>query len=426
MKLTLTPFVLLLSFFASTLHAFQDSENVWPAWRGPTLNGQAAATAKPPITWSENENVRWKVEIPGLGNSTPCVWGNKIILTSAKSTGEKNAASATGEVYQLLVVAYDLDTGDVVWKTNLAKALPHEKGHLTSSYASASAVTDGKKIYAFFGSLGLFALDMDGKQLWDKKFPKMKTAAGFGEGASPALRGNILVIPWDEEGQSFVIGVGADSGDEVWRTKRETGSAWTTPLIVNDGKQSVVIVSGSSYTRAYALKSGKEVWHCGGMSQNPTSSPVADGKVVFIGNTFKGKVLQAIRFEGATGDLTQKSNLLWTNNQGASYVPSPVIADGKLYFMRNSTGVLICVDAKTGDVVIPGKRTGLRNVHASPMMADNRIYISSREGDTAVVDPRDGCKILAKNHLNDVFDASPITIGSRLILRGRKNLYCIE
>ena len=145
MKLTLTPFVLLLSFFASTLHAFQDSENVWPAWRGPTLNGQAAATAKPPITWSEKENVRWKVKIPGLGNSTPCVWGNKIILTSAKSTGEKNAASATGEVYQLLVVAYDLDTGDVVWKTNLAKALPHEKGHLTSSYASASAVTDGRK-----------------------------------------------------------------------------------------------------------------------------------------------------------------------------------------------------------------------------------------------------------------------------------------
>ncbi len=416
-----------LTFFLlinSTLHAFQ-TEN-WPAWRGPTLNGHAAENAKPPVEWSEDKNVRWKAELPGLGNSTPCVWGNKIILTSAKGTGEKTEGDKAGEVHQLLVIAYDLDTGDVVWKTEVAKAVPHEKGHSTSSYASASAVTDGKKVYAFFGSLGLFALDMDGKQLWDREFPKMTTAAGFGEGASPALQDKFLVIPWDEEGQSFVIGVDTDSGNEVWRTKRETGSAWTTPLIVNDGEESVVIVSGSSYTRAYALKNGQEVWHCGGMSQNPTSSPVADGNVVFIGNTYKGNVLQAIRFDAAEGDLTQKSNLLWTHKQSASYVPTPVVSEDKIYFLRNSTGVLSCLDAKTGEVIIPGKRLGLKNVHSSLMMAANRIYASSREGDTAVVDPSDDCKVLATNHLDDVFDASPIAIGSRLILRGRKSLYCIE
>jgi len=425
MKLISTFLFLLL--FAPTLHAFQgETENVWPAWRGPTLNGHAAKNAKPPVTWSESENVKWKVELPGLGNSTPCIWGNKIILTSAKSTGEKDTASATGEVYQLLVVAYDLDTGDVVWQTDLAKALPHEKGHATSSYASASTVTDGKQIYAFFGSLGLYALDMDGKQLWDMDFPNMKTAAGFGEGASPALLDELLVIPWDEEGQSFVMGVDIESGNEVWRTNRETGSAWSTPLIVNDGEGSVVIVSGSSYTRAYDLNSGKEVWHCGGMSQNPTCSPVAEGNVVFIGNTYQGNVMQAIRFESAEGDLTEKSNLLWTNKKGASYVPTPVVANGKVYFLRNSTGVLSCVDATTGEVVFPGKRTGLKTVHSSPIVADNRIYISSREGDTAVVDLNDDCNVLATNHLDDVFDASPIAIGSRLILRGRKNLYCIE
>ena len=425
MKLTSIFLFLLLS--SPTLHAFQkESNDVWPAWRGPTLNGHAAENATPPIKWSENENVRWKVELPGIGNSTPCVWDNKIILTSAKATGLKDNTSATGEIHQLLAVAYDLDNGEVVWKTDLAQAAPHEKGHATSSYASASAVTDGDKIYAFFGSLGLFALDMEGNKIWDRKFPKMKTAAGFGEGASPALRDNFLVIPWDEEGQSSLIGIDATTGDEIWRTDRDTGSAWSTPLIVDDGEQPIVIVSGSTYTRAYELQSGKEIWHCGGMSQNPTCSPVTDGSVVFIGNTYKGNVFQAIHFENAEGDLTGKSNLLWTHQKSASYVPTPLVIDGKLYFLRNSSGVMSCLDAKTGEVVFPGKRLGLKNVHASPILAANRIYVSSREGDTAVIDHNDDCKILATNHLDDVFDASPIAIGSRLILRGRKNLYCVE
>ena len=147
---------------------------------------------------------------------------------------------------------------------------------------------------------------------------------------------------------------------------------------------------------------------------------------MFVGNSFKGKVVQAIEFEGATGDLTEKANLLWTHRKSASYVPTPVVADGKLYFLRGSTGVLSCVDVKTGEEVFPGKRLGLTNVHGSPMLAANRIYISSREGDTAVIDANQECKILATNHLDDVFDASPVVIGSRLILRGRKNLYCID
>lgn len=433
MKSTSTLFLMLL--FASWLQAFQnESEEVWPAWRGPTMNGHAAESANPPTEWGEGNNVSWKVELPGLGNSTPCVWGNQIILTYAKPTGRKievNGKDASGaarpnEFQELLVAAYDIETGKEVWNKKVAEAVPYEKGHSTGSYASASTVTDGKQVYAFFGSLGLFALDMDGKQLWNQEFSKMTTAAGFGEGASPALQDNILVIPWDEEGQSFVAGIDTASGNEVWRTQRETGSAWTTPLIVKDGEKHVVIVSGSKRTRAYDLQSGTEVWNCGGMSSNPTSSPVAEGNVVFVGNSFRGNVVQAIRFEGAKGDVSQAGNLLWTHQKSASYVPTPVVANGKIYFLRRSTGVLNCLNAETGDEVFPGKRLGLENVHASPMLAANRIYISSREGDTVVIDPAKECKILAKNHLDDVFDASPVAIGSRLILRGRKNLYCIE
>ena len=426
--------MLLVLLVASTLPAFPSEANeVWPAWRGPTMNGHAAATAKPPVQWSENENVKWKVELPGLGCSTPSVWDNKIILTYARPTGRKIEVEQTDpnnpkpdEVQELFVAAYDLETGQQVWQTKVSEAVPHEKGHKTGSYASASTVTDGERICAFFGSLGLFALDMDGNLLWDQEFPKMTTLAEFGEGASPALQDNMLVIPWDEEGQSFVAGIDTSTGNEVWRTQRETDSAWTTPLIVNDGQKFVAIVAGSKDTRAYDVQSGEEVWNCGGMPMNPTSSPVADGDVVFVGNNYRGKAVQAIRFAGASGDLSETENLLWTYEKSASYVPTPVVTDGKLYFLKDSVGILACLDATTGDVVFAGRRIGLKNIHASPMVADGRIYIPSREGDTVVLDPSDDCKELAKNHLDDVFDASPVAIGARLILRGRENLYCIE
>lgn len=424
MKMISTLLCVLL--FGSTVHAFQEnSDDVWPAWRGPTLNGHAAESASPPTEWNEDQNVRWKVELPGVGNSTPCVWDGKIILTAAKPTGKKVSGPGAGEVYQLLVIAYDIETGKEVWNTQVAEGVPHEKGHRTSSYASGSPTTDGERVYAFFGSLGLFALDLDGKKIWDKPFPKMKTAAGFGEGASPAVHDKFLVVPWDEEGQSYLIGFDSASGDEVWRTARDTGTTWATPLIVKDGDNSIVIAAGTTYTRAYELESGKEVWSCGGMSDNPTASPVADGNVVYVGNTYKGNVLQAIRFEGAKGDLTETSNLLWTFKQSACYVPTPLVSGDKLYFLRNSSGILACVDANSGEVVFSGKRLGLKNVHGSPILSAGKIYVSSREGDTAVVDVNKDCEIIATNHLNDVFDASPIAIGSRLILRGRKNLYCV-
>ena len=256
MKLTSTLFFVLL--FASTLQAFQNESNeVWPAWRGPTLNGHAAKSANPPIEWSEDKNVSWKIELPGLGNSTPNVWDDMLILTYTVPTGRKREAVVDqsgklkpDEFHELYVAAYELKTGKVAWQTKVAEVVPNEKGHQTSSYASASTVTDGKRIYAFFGSLGLFALDMEGNQIWDQKFSEMRTAAGFGEGASPALQDNILVIPWDEEGQSFVAGIDTATGDEAWRTQRDTGSAWTTPLIVKDGDKHVVIVSGTATTRA--------------------------------------------------------------------------------------------------------------------------------------------------------------------------------
>jgi len=432
MKIASAIYVLLLVCLLQTSPI--DAQESWPAWRGPTNNGHAADSATPPTEWSENDGIKWKTELPGLGNSTPCVWEGKIILTCTRPTGRKvdvpqkdaRGNSKPIEFHELLVVAYDFETGNEVWKTKVAEALPNAVTHPTGSIAAASAVTDGERVYAFFGSLGLFALDMDGKQVWDYELPSMKTVANFGEGASPALQDNILVVPWDEQGQSFLAGIDTATGNETWRTERETDSAWTTPLIVIDGDKYIVIVSGTAHTRAYDLQTGNEIWNCGGMSSNPTSSPVADGDVVFVGNSYKGSVIQAIRFSGAKGDLSQSPNLMWTHRKAASYVPTPIVYDDRIYFLKSSVGLLMCLDAKTGESIGPGKRLGIKTVHASPMAADGRIYISSREGETVVLDANQDCKLIAKNGLDDVFGASPIAIGSSLILRGDKNLYRIE
>ena len=433
MKFAATLFLMLL--LNPSLTACQtENDACWPAWRGPTLDGHAAATADPPIEWSESKNVKWKTPLPGLGSSTPSVWGNKIILTTAVPTGRKieprgkdpQGNERPTEYHQLLVMAFDLETGKEIWKTIVAEAVPHTVHHPTGSFAAASTVTDGEKIFAFFGSLGLFGLDMDGNKLWKYELPIMQTLANFGEGASPVLKNNVVVVPWDSEGQSFIAGVDASTGKEIWKTNRQSNSSWTTPLVVKDGDKHVVVFSGSTHTRAYDVQTGKEVWSCGGMSSNPTSSPVADGNIVFVGNSYRGKVVQAIRFDGAKGDLTESKKLLWTYRQAASYVPTPVVVSGKLYFLRDSVGILNCLDVKTGQPVGTAKRIGLKKIHASPIVASNRIYISSREGDTVVIDPVQDCKILATNHLDDVLDASPVAIGNSLIFRGKQNLYRIQ
>jgi outer membrane protein assembly factor BamB len=424
--------LLVLLCLAPSLEAAQDI--FWPAWRGPTGNGHAADSANPPIQWSENENVKWKVELPGLGNSTPCVVDNKIILSYTKPTGRKievTEKDSSGnlkpnEFHKLFVIAYDLKNGEEIWKTEVAEAVPNSVCHPTGSYAAASMVTDGKQVYAFFGSLGMFALDLDGKVAWNYQLPKMKTLANFGEGASPVVQDDVLVIPWDEQGQSFVAGIDTASGKEKWRTDRVEDSSWTTPLLIKDGDRSLVVLSATERTRAYDLQSGSEIWNCGGMSSNPTSSPVADGNVVFVGNSYRGNVLQAINFEGAAGDLSQSSNLLWTHQKAASYVPTPVVLNNKIYFLKDSVGILNCLDAKTGRPAFSPKRIGLKKIHASPMVAAKRIYLVSLEGDAVVLDPEQEGKTIAKNHLDDTFGASPVAVGSSLILRGAKHLYCIE
>ena len=390
----------------------------WPTWRGPTGNGVAAADARPPLEWSEERNVRWRVELPGLGASTPIVVGGTLYLTCAVPVGVE---PADGEVpppprvpHELLVLAFDGETGARRWATVVATAAPHEKLHRTSTLASASCATDGERLFAFFGSHGVYALDFEGEVLWSKDLGDMRTLAEFGEGATPVVAGGALVLPWDHEGQSAVVALEASTGEVRWRRERDADSSWGSPAVAGER----VIVSGSDKTRAYAVADGELLWERDGMSKNPVNSPTVAGDTLFVMNSYKGRIVQALR--PATAEL------VWSYRSTASYVPNPVAVDGLLFFVRDSTGVLECLDARTGEERFTGARLdGIRSVHASPMAAAGRLYVASRGGVVAVVRAAGEFELLARNDLDDCFDASPVAVGDALYLRGRRHLYCL-
>ncbi|MEM9799655.1 MAG: PQQ-binding-like beta-propeller repeat protein [Planctomycetota bacterium] len=402
----------------------------WPHWRGPTRDGVAAAEVAPPLEWSESKNVRRKVPIDGLGNSTPIAVGERLYLTTAIDleglAGPQPGAPGIAHRHAYVVLAIDRATGEEAWRTVVHEAMPHPKQHATGSHASPSMSTDGKHLVASFGSRGLYVLDFEGEVLWSTQLGESKIAADFGEGSTPALADDVVVVQWDEEGPSFVAGFDVATGERRWRREREFDSSWGSPAVARIGGDSQVILNGTDRTIAYDVASGETVWTCGGMSKNPATSPVVHGDVLYLGNSWRGTVFQAIRLEGASGDLTESKARSWTRSKTAPYVPSPIVHDGLLYHMRDSKGVLECVDAESGETVYSGERLpGIDNVHASLTATADRIYIVSRQGVTAVVAAGPEFEVLATNPLDDVFDASPVIAGDALYLRGRSHLYCI-
>ena len=412
-----------------------DAQREWAQWRGPLSSG-VAPFADPPVEWSESKNVRWKTEIPGKGHSTPIVWGDRIFLTTAIAIGEPmpppvgirpgshdNMATVNRQEYS--VIAIDRRDGKILWKKTVLSDVPHEGAHQTASFASDSPVTDGVHIYAFFGSAGLYCLDMNGDLKWKADFGKKHTLHGHGEGNSPALYGDTLVINWDHEGPSFIAALDKNSGKELWRTPRDEVTSWSTPLIVEHNGKMQVVVSATNRIRGYDLATGVEIWECAGMSTNVVGSPVYADGVVYAGSSYEKRAMLAIRLEGAKGDITGSSQVLWSRNRDTPYVPSPLLYEGKLYFLKHYQGILFCLTAKTGETVFgPQRLPDMYNIYASPVGAAGRIYITSREGITTVL-KHGAPEILAANTLEDSFSASPALAGKDLFLRGEKYLYCL-
>lgn len=407
----------------------------WPQWRGPLGTG-AAPGARPPLTWSESENVRFKIELPGLGHSTPVVWGDRLFLTSAVPHGEALETTSHDHAHddgahdnmtadrklRFVVMAIDRNSGERLWTTTVRDARPHEATHSTGSWASASPVTDGKRLYASFGSAGLYALDMKGKVVWQTDLGDMRTRHEHGEGSSPALADGTLVVNWDHQGESFLVALSARNGKERWRVARDEITSWSSPLIVDEQ----VIVAATGRVRGYALADGKLIWECGGLSRNVVATPVAADGIVYVGNSYDWQAMLAIRLEGARGDITDGPNVLWKLDRHTPYVPSPVLTDDALCFVKHLSGVLSCVDPLTGKPHWgPQRLPGLRQIFASPLAAAGRIYVADRNGATAVVERSGSFKLLATNRLDDAFSASPVAVGDTLYLRGERHLYAL-
>ena len=434
---------------ASTLCAapFADpaSQN-WPQWRGPDASG-SASDANPPIEWNDSRNIKWKVEVPGAGSSTPIVWNERIYLMTAVKTDRVQEAAkqdapppqeneqrgrrsfgggtAPTNYYQFMVLAFDRATGAEVWRKTVTEEVPHEAGHNTNSFASASPATDGERIYAYFGSRGLFCLDMDGNVLWSRDFGAMRTVASFGEGSSPAVHQGMLVVPWDHEGDSFIVALDAKSGEEKWKVARDEGTTWSTPLITEFANQTQVITNGKNRVRSYDLRNGELIWECGGQASNPIPSPVRFQDNVICMTGFRGYAIYSIPLD-SRGDITDSDQITWKADDAAPYVPSPVLYAGQLYYTKANNGVLVSRSAKTGEVLIEETRLpGVSSVYASPVAAAGRIYLTARDGTTLVFKHGNEFELLATNKLTEGIDASPVPIGNELLLRGDKHLYCV-
>ncbi len=414
--------------------AVNDARN-WAQWRGPEMSG-VSRTAKPPVEWSETRNIKWKVQIPGRGSSSPVVWNDRIFLLTAVPVGisgdaqhQPRGALPQRGVHQYKVLALDRKTGKTVWEHTARQEEPHEAAHQDNgSWASSSAITDGEHVFAYFESRGLYAYDMNGKPIWNADFGDKQMRNQFGEGSTPVLFGNTLVVVWDHLNQpSYVIALDKRTGKELWRVDHPEMDTWATPLVVTHEGRQQVIVNAMNKVRSFDLQTGKLVWEGPGTTMNVIPSPVSGNGMVFIMSGFRGNNLKAIKLAEAKGDIATSGAIAWQLDRDTPYVPSPLLYDNILYFLKTNNGLLSAFDAPSGKPHYQVQRIAkaMGEVFASPVGADGRVYIVARDGVTTVIKHGTTYEVLAENSLDDGFDASPALVDGEIFMRGYKYLYAI-
>lgn len=409
------------------------AERYWPQWRGPSANG-ISRTANPPTEWSETKNIRWKVEIPGRGSASPVIWGDRVFLLTAIPAGASLGAShnplggvSPRGAHRFVVMALDRRDGRVVWERTAREEAPHEASHQDNgTWASSSALTDGELVIAPFESRGIYAYDMNGTLVWEKDLGDKSMRNEFGEGSTPVLYKNHLVVVWDHTKGSFVTALDKRTGRELWRVGRDEIDTWATPFVVEHDGRAQVIVPGMNRLHSYDLETGAVVWHSAGLTMNPIPSPVGEDGIVIATSGFRGNNLKAVRIADAKGDLTSSGAIVWSLDRDTPYVPSPVLYDGFFYMLKSNSPILSVFDAKTGKPHYQLQRLdGLSEVFASPVGAAGRVYITGRDGTTLVIRNGGTFQVLATNVLDDGFDASPALVDDGIYMRGYRHLYSI-
>ncbi len=412
----------------------------WPQFRG---SQSGRAEGRYPETWSTTENVVWKTAIPGSGWSSPVVWGDKVFVTAVVTDGKPAPPrkglyiqDLTGRtppgVHRWMVYCLDWSTGKILWEKKAHEGTPPGTRHVKNTYASETPVTDGERVYASFGNLGVFCYDSGGKELWSRKWPARKTRMGWGTAASPVLHGGRLYVVNDNEEDSFLAALDVKTGREVWRVGRKEKSNWATPLVWRNDKRTEIVTAGSGRVRSYGLD-GQLLWELAGMSTISIPTPSAAHGLCYVSSGYVAdwrRPVYAIR-PGGSGDISLKGNetanasIAWCQKLAGPYHPSPVVAGDYLYVLLDR-GLLSCYDARTGKEVYQRERLpGGTAFTASPLAADGKVYCLSEDGDTFVVQAGPRFKLLARNRLDEMCLATPAAVRGSLLVRTASRLYRI-
>ena len=408
----------------------------WPQWRGP--RGQGVSDEKNlPLEWTPTKNIKWKAAIPGRGHSSPIVWGNKLFLTTAVEGPVIPGAGAARHVingqvvkfpdtggaersHTLKLICVDVETGKIVWERTVYEGRVYDDRQKTNSYASSTPATDGRYVYAYFGSEGLYCYDFDGNHVWNVKLSGI-AKMGYGEGTSPIIVENLVILQVDTEmgDGSYIAAFDRSTGKQVWKTGRKNRASWSTPVVVRGSKRIELIASGAESVTSYDPASGKELWQTEGLVSHAIPSALVGDEMVFVYAGSHDKRGYAVR----VGESS--SRILWRHDKGTAYVASGVLYDGSIYLITDS-GTMTALDAKTGELKYEGGRLPSPSIFfASPVAFDGKILITSQDGETFVINAGPKHEIVSTNSIGEPVYASPAISGGKIFIRGERHLYCI-
>ncbi len=423
------------------------AEENWPQFRGPSMNPALPDNPNLPDSWSTTENVEWVTDIPGLGWSSPIVWGDRVFLTTVDAAGnferpKEGLYNGQGRplppdmVHGWIVYCLALKTGDVLWKEQVLAEKPVASRHPKNTYASETPVTDGERVYVLFGDVGLYCLDMDGNEVWHRKIEPKKTQYDYGAAASPVLHDDQLIMIYDNLESSYIAAYDTATGDERWRTARDETMSWASPFVWEHGGRTEIVTTGMKRNRSYDLD-GNLLWEMDGRNSFACiATPFASDGLLYMNSGYfqdKHRPVYAIR-PGANGDITMPEGqtssefVAWYQPLAGNYNTSPLVYQG-LYYSALDRGQFECYDARTGELQYSQRRiskTERATFSSSPWAYNGKVFCLSEQGNTYVVEAGKEFNLVGMSSLEELCMACPAIVGDRLIIRTVSKLYSIK
>jgi outer membrane protein assembly factor BamB len=420
----------------------------WPQFRGPAASGRGDGAGLPD-TWSavDGRGIAWKTRIPGLAHSSPIAWGDRVFVTTAISSrpdatfkpglyGEPTA-SEDRTVHKWNLIALDARSGKVLWERTAYEGVPREKRHVKATYANATPATDGRYVVAFFGSQGVYAYDLDGNLKWKRDLGRLDAGAydvpdyEWGTASSPVLYKDLVFVQADQQKGSFLTALRLSDGATAWKVDRDELPSWATPTVYTGGARPELVTNSPKFIRGYDPDTGAELWRLGRSSNITAPTPVFDKDLIVVMSGRRPNAPIFVVKAGARGDITLPERatsggpVVWTRENAGSYMPTPVVHDGRLYVLKNQ-GILTAWDVKTGQQLYEQRLSGVTSgFSASPVVADGKLYLPSEDGDVLVVRAGPKFELIATNPMGQPLMATPAITGGLLLVRGERDLFAV-